>query len=137
MGTPTPDNEPTSGCARCFGSGRILGEVQPKYINVKFSGVRPGLDFAPPASIPNGSFRLQHAFSCLYRLFVPNSFNIRLDWAATRTRVTVGQPFFEDVTWNSLPADLCQTHLGIDSSPSIVGTFFGGEIDITWSTDGL
>ena len=106
MGTPTPDNEPTSGCALCFGSGRILGDVQPKYITVRFSGVRPGLSFSEFTVLPTGPYRLQHVQSCLYRLVVPDNFAVRVDWAVTRTRVSFVEAFVSEVTWNSLPGDL-------------------------------
>lgn len=137
MGTPLPDNEPTTGCALCFGSGGVLGEVQPRYVNLFFSDVAPGkaIDQAN-AFIPHGRFRLTHRFDCLY-LHRGATFDIRLDWAATRTRVFLESSGFFDSTWFSAVGVLCATSIIGNSENEKDRMAIDGLVTISWSQDGL
>ena len=137
MGTPTPDNEPTSGCALCFGNGGVLGEVQPKYITVTISGTRPAPEAGTPGALSgNDSYRLQHEGACFYRL-TTSEFTIFLDWSATVTRIVFQSTVFAPTTFISSPGDLCLRSVAGNSFNFANRVSVGGVAKITWSTDGL
>lgn len=137
MGTPTPDNEPASGCALCFGSGQPLGLVQPKYVTLNFLNVRPGAAFGPTNFIPVGDYRLQHVTGCAYSLVVSGVFGMSLLWGVATTRVIVAQLGSPQSVWASLPGFTCQDYLGEDAVSFPTDVIYGGVIRIRWSMDGL
>ena len=137
MGTPTTENEPTTGCARCFGAGGVLGLVQPKYVTITISGCRPGPEAGTPgALLGNGTYRLQQEIACVYRL-TTSEFQILLDWSATVSRVIFQSTVFAATSFISLPGDLCLRSITGNSFQFAFRVSVGGVAKITWSTDGL
>lgn len=137
MGTKTPWNEEASGCALCFGSGKPLGPVQPRYVQVRITGMRAGGSLgADDSIIPNGRYRLQHVEDCVYRL-TTDQLQVTLDWAATRTRVFVRQLGVFDSTFFSDVGVLCAVSIDGNSINFKDLAAADGKAIITWSEDGL
>lgn len=137
MGTPTPPNEPASGCALCFGVGFLLGEVQPKYVDVTISGCTAGGAINEQGGrLANGKYRLQHVTACVYRLNT-FEFQVTLDWAVTRTRVFFILLGIEPTNFISLPGDICATSITGNAISTATKASIGGVAKITWSTEGL
>lgn len=137
MGTPTPPNEPTGGCALCFGNGAPLGEVQPKYIDVTISGCRPAFLIDDAAGVSaNGSYRLQHSESCLYEF--NDSFQlVRVDWSVIRSRVFHIILGIGPTTFFSVVGTLCRTTIQGNNFSFLSRAWVDGVAKITWSTEGL
>jgi len=137
MGTPLPPNEPTSGCALCFGPDKSLGSVQPKYLDVKFTGVREGDAFDDGQDkLPNGVWRLTHISGCLYE-YRSQDFFVRCNFGATRTNVGFQMFGGELDTWLGFVGAPCQLK-GLLGSTSPVGKkAYLGTADISWPLEGL
>ena len=137
MGTPGPPNTPAFGCARCFGDGGIIGGVQPRYVDLTFSGVQPGpgIDdaFGPLA---NGRERLIHTTGCTYQIR-HFDYQVLLSWtsASTLVRWLDGSSALHFRSFT--PSDLCMTSVqnAVTFGPFIQA--FGGSCKITWPLEGL
>ena len=137
MGTPTPDNEPASGCALCFGNGGALGEVQPKYVTVTITGTRPAFLVDDAQGVDaNGKYRLQHKESCLYE-FNDGAQLVRLDWSIVRTRVFHIVLGVSPTTFFSEIGVLCVTTIQGNLNSFLSKAWIAGKAVITWSTEGL
>jgi len=137
MGTPALPNEPTTGCALCFGSGAPLGLVQPKYLDVKFDGVQAGDAFNPVQDrLPNGSWRCQHVSICLYE-YRDADFYVRCNFGPTRTNVGFQMFGGELDTWLGVVGAPCQVS-GLESGLSPIGKkAYLGNASVSWPLGGL
>jgi len=137
MGTPLPGNEPTTGCALCFGTDKPLGLVQPRFIWLDFSGVKPG----PGADLiqgilPSGKWLVAQVSGCLYRVNYP-LWIIELLWGSSSTIVRWRDAFGGLLFNSSLNFIVCGTSIAnkVGYTPTIAA--YGGNCEITWSDGGL
>lgn len=137
MGTPLPANEPATGCALCFGSGKPLGDVQPTYVICTFDGVKPGAVFdVDQHFIPHGPFTLTHISDCLYRK-TTSQYQVTMNWGATRTLTLFSFPGGEADGWAGPVGKPCDTVCDEDAGTPVGRTLFAGTVTVTWNTEGL
>lgn len=137
MGTPALSNEPASGCPLCFGSGGVIGGVQPRYVTVTISNCRAGGAINQYGGhLANGIYRLEHVTSCAYRLTTAIAM-VTLDWTIVRSRVWHIISGITPASFFSPVGVLCADFMEGNSFDFPVKASVDGEARVSWDLEGL
>jgi len=133
VGTPLPENEPGNPCGVCFGVGKAFPLPTPKYVQLDFSGVKPGQNFnGLQGGLPNGSHILKQYTPCSWTLFTANE-SYFLMWSINRSTVS-SQDRSTQFTFQTvfLPA-LCMVEFDNAFTVWNGSAAFGGTCKVIWN----